>query len=91
MVDIDNLKFVNDNFGHAKGDELLKRLANILSSIFRKESNQKSELKLSVSLGYAVQYGQYKNMEEVLKKADQHMYRNKLLGDTIAQTRKVIS
>jgi len=121
MVDIDNLKFVNDNFGHAKGDELLKRLANILSSIFRKEdvvariggdefvivlpnvneetvqslckrvddaceeSNQKSELKLSVSLGYAIQYGQYKNMEEVLKKADQHMYRNKLVGDTVAQ------
>jgi len=121
MVDIDNLKFVNDNFGHTKGDELLKRLANILSSIFRKEdvvariggdefviilpnvdeetvqflckrvkdackeSNYKSELKVSVSLGYAIQYGQYKNMEEVLKKADQYMYRNKLVGDTVAQ------
>jgi len=35
MFDVDGLKFVNDTFGHAKGDELLKATARILSSIFR--------------------------------------------------------
>ena len=114
MADIDNLKFVNDTFGHAKGDELLKHLANVLSSVFRKEdavariggdefavilpnvdektaqsfckriadacedSKQESSLKLSVSMGYTIQYGQYRDMQEALKAADDHMYKDKL-------------
>ena len=35
MFDVDGLKFVNDTFGHAKGDELLITTARILSSILR--------------------------------------------------------
>jgi len=30
MVDIDNLKLVNDNFGHASGDAVLQRVASLL-------------------------------------------------------------
>ncbi|MDD2649346.1 MAG: EAL domain-containing protein [Eubacteriales bacterium] len=35
MIDIDNLKHYNDNFGHAQGDEVLKACAKSFRSILR--------------------------------------------------------
>lgn len=35
MMDADDLKWVNDNLGHSKGDDLLIRLADVLKRTFR--------------------------------------------------------
>lgn len=37
MADVNNLKLVNDALGHTKGDELLKKVAAVLSQACRKE------------------------------------------------------
>ncbi len=37
MADVDGLKRVNDHYGHAAGDELLKRTAKLLKDSFRAE------------------------------------------------------
>jgi diguanylate cyclase (GGDEF)-like protein len=37
MVDIDNLKMINDNLGHSIGDEYLCRTATLLKGVFRSE------------------------------------------------------
>ena len=37
MADLNNLKLVNDTFGHAKGDEMLKKAADIISESCRSE------------------------------------------------------
>lgn len=35
-IDIDNMKWINDNLGHSEGDEVLKDVAHILKRTFRK-------------------------------------------------------
>lgn len=37
VVDVDGLKHVNDNYGHPRGDELLRRTAGVLRASFRQE------------------------------------------------------
>lgn len=34
VIDIDRFKFVNDNYGHSVGDEVIVKVANMLSSVF---------------------------------------------------------
>jgi len=35
FIDVDGLKYINDNFGHKRGDHLLCAVANLLKSTFR--------------------------------------------------------
>jgi diguanylate cyclase (GGDEF)-like protein len=35
FLDLDNFKYVNDNYGHEKGDEILKEVAKTLKNMFR--------------------------------------------------------
>lgn len=34
-IDIDNLKFINDNFGHKEGDEIIKKTVSIINNTLR--------------------------------------------------------
>ena len=35
FIDVDNLKYINDNFGHAEGDRALQQIAGLLRECFR--------------------------------------------------------
>ena len=37
ILDLDNFKYINDNFGHKKGDEILKEFAWLLKKYFRND------------------------------------------------------
>jgi len=114
--DIDRLKYVNDNFGHAEGDKLITSAANVLKKCFREDDvvarvggdeflgilsdcdmemaetiksriqeaimmNNKSipqHLSLSISIGYAIPKSTNDTLEEVMSKADELMYEDKM-------------
>jgi diguanylate cyclase (GGDEF)-like protein len=114
ISDFNDLKKINDNYGHKTGDKFLKAYADILKKISRQEDiiarwggdefvillpntgeektknlidRIKSELKkieisnekLSIAFGYAVKESNEQDIDEVFKKADQRMYKNKKL------------
>jgi len=121
MGDVDGLKIINDSIGHDKGDELLKKVAQVLSNGCRADDiiarlggdefvvllpqtdikqveqiigrinellkNEKVDtLDISVSFGYEVKKDEHENMLDIIKIADDQLYKNKLLNST--STRK---
>lgn len=113
MGDVDSLKFVNDTFGHYRGDMLLKNMANIFRKCFREEdiisrwggdeficilpksskkdaeriarriktlckNKSSTELTLSISLGISTKQSSTENILDILKEAEDLMYKNKL-------------
>lgn len=117
MFDIDKLKYVNDNFGHAEGDKLILSASNIIKKCFRESdivariggdefiailpdcdiemaeifrqrlneaiaihNNNLSEkhLILSISIGFAVSKDNIDTIENIMKKADELMYVDKM-------------
>jgi diguanylate cyclase (GGDEF)-like protein/PAS domain S-box-containing protein len=113
MGDVNGLKLINDSFGHAKGDELLNKVAEVLKKGCRGDDiiarlggdefvillpktdayetqqiiKHISDLSLTEkvgSIGISISFGcETKNteeeiIEEIFKKAEDHMYKKKL-------------
>lgn len=113
MGDINNLKLVNDAFGHARGDCLIKKIGKFLKNNLRDEdilariggdefsillpqtergtgnmiknriteACSKSQLDLletSIALGVATKNKSSEDINEIMKKADDRMYQNKM-------------
>jgi len=113
MGDVNGLKLVNDSFGHAAGDQLLRKAAAIMQIGCRSDDilarlggdefviilpktdaigaeaviqrikdlleNEKVEaISLSVSFGYEVKQFATERMQDVFKRAEDHLYRHKL-------------
>ncbi len=123
MGDTNSLKLINDVFGHAAGDEMIKSTANILTKTCRQDdiiarwggdefivllpktsSNDAMEIisrikskfsddrfdfdYLNISLGYAVKEDKTIPISEIVKKAEDDMYKNKSVEGK--QVRKLI-
>lgn len=113
MADVNGLKLVNDSFGHAMGDELIKKVAEILKNGCRstdiisriagdefiiflpKTTNDEAaqivehikelefkekagSIGISVAFGYETKMNIDENINEIIKKAENNMYKIKL-------------
>ncbi|HEY8805949.1 MAG TPA: diguanylate cyclase, partial [Clostridium sp.] len=114
MGDVNGLKLINDSFGHVMGDELLKKVAELIRSGCRTEdiiarlggdefviillktdafeteqiikrivelslSKKVGFIDISISFGYETKNNEKERIEEIFKKAEDNMYREKLL------------
>jgi diguanylate cyclase (GGDEF)-like protein/PAS domain S-box-containing protein len=130
MMDLDRFKIINDTFGHAAGDEVIRKIGNIIKTRFRKtdiagrlggeefavvlkntslmEAKKvaeqfretvartkvicgKQEICFTVSIGVAATSGDtnnYRSIEDVLKQADDALYKAKYKGRNCVATGK---
>ena len=114
MGDINGLKLVNDSFGHVIGDELIKKVVEIMSKgcrnndiisriggdefvillpktdIYEAEKIVKrikalslkenlSSVEISISFGYETKKNEEEDIQDIFKKAEDNMYKKKLL------------
>lgn len=113
MADVNGLKLINDSFGHAKGDELIQKVTEVILKGCRKkdmvarlggdefiiilpnteviEANKiikqmkhfaamekVGSIDVSISFGYETKYYNHELLEDIYKKAEDHMYKKKL-------------
>jgi len=113
MADVNGLKLINDSFGHVVGDQLLKKVAEVMTKgcradeiiarlggdefvillpktdahetelIFKRVQDlalkeKISSVDISVSFGWETKNNQEEDIEEIFKKAEDHMYKKKL-------------
>lgn len=114
IADINNLKLVNDAFGHLEGDRLIAKVAEVLRTFCREEdaisrwggdeftillpktkkkdieeianriknitvATNKQEIPLSISIGHATKEKANQDFQDVIKEAEDNMYRHKLI------------
>lgn len=133
MVDINNLKVINDTFGHAIGDKMIRCVADVLKREVRqddvvarlggdeyvlllKNTNRcravtiaeqcQTHLRtldcpskhcqglpkgLSVAIGVSTNVARNISLQETIMKADEDLYRNKMLADMTTQSELVAS
>nr|WP_083856529.1 HD domain-containing phosphohydrolase [Desulfosporosinus meridiei] len=113
MADVNGLKLINDSFGHAMGDELLKKVGEVIvrgcraddiiarlggdefvillprtasaeiEQIVKRIKNQAlnetvGSIEISISFGWETKLDKDEDIREVLKKAEDFMYKKKL-------------
>ena len=113
MGDVNGLKLINDSFGHVMGDELLKKVAEVITKGCRADDiiarlggdefvillpktnayetkqiikriealaliEKIKSIDISISFGYEVKKNMHKKIQEIFKKAEEHMYQQKL-------------
>ncbi|MDR3601581.1 MAG: histidine kinase N-terminal 7TM domain-containing protein [Desulfosporosinus sp.] len=113
MADVNGLKLINDSFGHVMGDELLIKVAEVMTKGCRTDdiiarlggdefvillpktgpfeteqiikrikglaSKEKvGSIDISISFGYETKNNMEEKIQEIFKKAEDHMYKKKL-------------
>ncbi|SHI07958.1 PAS domain S-box-containing protein/diguanylate cyclase (GGDEF) domain-containing protein [Desulfosporosinus lacus DSM 15449] len=113
MADVNGLKLINDSFGHAMGDELLKKVGQVIvrgcrgddiiarlggdefvillpktdtneteQIVKRIKENALKEtigsIEISISFGWETKIDREEDIREILKKAEDYMYKRKL-------------
>ena len=124
ISDVNGLKLVNESFGHALGDELLKKVAAVISTECRDQDvvarlsgdefiillpkTDESEtakivkrmrsavqqqsvgaIDFSISFGYETKTNRDQTIQEVLKNAEDNMYRHKLYESASIKNRTI--
>lgn len=125
MADMNGLKLINDSLGHATGDKILKKLAEVLqkgcrfsdmiariggdefvillpkTTVYETEQilqgikdiaakEKVDSVNISISFGYEIKYNLDEEIQDILKIAEDHMYRNKL-SESPSMRRKAIT
>jgi diguanylate cyclase (GGDEF)-like protein/PAS domain S-box-containing protein len=114
LGDVNGLKLINDSFGHVMGDELLKKVAEVIRKgcraddivarlggdefvilLPKTDSHQTEQIikrikallsmekvgsiNISISFGYETKNNQEEKIQDIFKKAEDHMFKDKII------------